>query len=364
MLTNKDISTNDKIILEKLGKDADIPVSDLLLCTKYRRKSSIYNRIRNLEKEKYLYGPYFDINYNAIGTNKLYSVFVLAEYNQPYRAMVLNAMKKINCWTMIYPVRTAEVYLGVYRCNNWNYVASLFNLMKKWDWLKAYSVHSSEHRWIVQNPDFFGGFIPPHNYQIPGGEPPQYWYENLGADVEFTEVDLVVLKYMSRKTIHLTQIRDLEYHYYGLKLKYHDLKKSYEKLRQNRILIKRFFIIFPLPTDICSFFFFISKGRNFRSHLNLITHFGKDLRLTKVFIVTGNKIIVYFMTHPLLEGRILGILENEVDYANIYGIKTYPSTELFTQTFNDYYFDLDNQRWTFPYSEFKEEIEKLKEKKE
>lgn len=363
MLINKDIPGNDKIILNMLGKNADTPISELLLYTKYKRKSSVYNRIRKLREENYLFGPYFDINCNAIGTNKLYIIFVFAEYDPVSRDVVLEAMKKINCWTMIYPIRTAESYLGVYRCNNWNYIATLFNLMKKWGWLKEYSVHKSEYRWVRQNPDFFGDFLPPQNYQVPEGKLPHYYYEDVKVDSEFTKTDLIVLKYLSRKTCHLTEIRDFEYYYYGIKLKYHDIKRSYEKLRKNDILIQKNFLIYPLPVDMCSRFFLFTRGRNFKSHLNMMVHFGKGLRLTKEFIVVGTEVVSYFTAHPLLEGKILGIVENNMTYANIYGIKTYPSTELFTQTFNDDYFDIDSQRWIFPYLEFREELRKLKEKR-
>lgn len=362
MLIEKDIPKNDKIILNNLGKNADTPIDKLLFLTKYKRKSSVYNRIRALENQKYLYGPYFDINYNAVGTNKLFSVFVFAAYNRVHKDVVLTAMKVINCWTMIYPVRTVDIYLGMYRCNNWNYIASLFKLMKTWGWLKDYAVHKSEHRWIIQNPDFFSEFIPSPSYQVPQGRLPHYHYEDVDIDFEFTETDLAVLKYLSRKTCRLTEIRDFEYHYFGLKLKYHDIKRSYERLRQSRILVKKAFLVFPLPADMCSFFFLLSKGKDFKSHLRMIAHFGEGLRLTKGYTVTGNEVISYFTAHPLLEGKILGMIEDNVDYANIYGIKTYPSGEFYTQTFNDDYFDVDSQRWIFPYSAFREELKKVKEK--
>jgi DNA-binding Lrp family transcriptional regulator len=361
MFINKDISKNDKIILNKLGKDAEIPFPDLLLYTKYRRKSSVYNRIRKLREEKYLFGPYFDINYNAIGANRLYSIFVFANYNPAYRNVVLEAMRKIDCHTMIYPVRTAEAYLGIYRCNNWNYLASLFKQMKKWGWLKEYSVHKSEYRWIRQNPNFFGDFIPLPEYQVSKGEPPCYRHDELEIDSEFTKVDLIILKHLSRKTCHLTEIRDLEYKEYGLKIRYHDLKRSYQKLRLTGIFIEKNFVIFPLPVDNCSLFFLVSKGENFKSHLELVAHFGEDLRLAKMFIVVGTEVISYFTAHPLLEGKILGLIEDNVQNANIYGIKTYPSSELSSKTVNDDYFDVDSQKWFFPYSKFKEEIKKMKE---
>ena len=364
MLINKDIPVDDKIILNKLGKDADTPLRDLFSCTKYKSESSLYNRIRILRNKKYLFGPYFDINYNAIGRNKLFSVLVLAEYDLRHKEAVLDAMRKIDCWTMIYPVRTAEAYLGIYRCNNWNYIARLFNLMKRWGWLRDYSVHKSEYQWIRKNPNFFGDFLPSHNNQIPQEELPPYQYEDLETDCEFTEVDLAILKHLSMKTIHLTEIRDLEYQYLGLKRKYHDLKRSYERLRQTGVLVKKFFSLFPLPADMCTLFFLFSRGKNFTSHLNMMAHFGAESRLAKILIITSTTMISYFMAHPLLEGKILGIIEDNVNYVNIYGIRTYPSTEFSTQTFNDNYFDLNSQRWIFPFTKFEEELKKLKEKRD
>ncbi|MBD3252181.1 glycosyltransferase, partial [Candidatus Pacearchaeota archaeon] len=68
-----------------------------------------------------------------------------------------------------------------------------------------------------------------------------------------------------------------------------------------------------------------------------------------------------FITHPLLEGKILGIVEKKVDYSRIYGIKTYPSIEMKIQSLNDDYFNLNHQKWIFPYTKFKEKIKKLKE---
>lgn len=360
MLIEKDIPENDKIILNTLGKNADTPIDNLLLLTRYKRKSSVYKRIRVLKSQNYFYGPFFNVNYNAIGTNKLFLMFVFAAYNRVHKEVVLTAMKKINCWIMIYPVRTADMYVGMYRCNNWNYIGNLFKLMKTWGWLKKYSVHKSEHRWIVQNPDFFGEFIPPHHH-IPEGELPHYHYDDVDIDFEFSETDLIVLKHLSAKTCHLTEIRDFEYYYFGLKLKYQTIKKSYERLRQSGILIKKAFIVFPLPAAMCSFFFLLSKGKSLTSHLRMITHFGDGLRLTRGYTVTGNEVVSYFTAHPLLEGRILGMIEDNVDYATIYGVKTFPSGEFLTQTFNDNYFDVDSQRWIFPYSAFREELKKIKE---
>lgn len=364
LLINRDVHENDKIIMNMLGRNADTPLSELLKRTKYKRKSSVYKRIRNLREEEYLFGPYFDINYNVIGKNKLFSVFVFADYNLHVKELVLEAMKTINCWTMIYPVRTAESYIGIYQVNNWNYIASLFNLMKKWGWLKSYSVHKSEHRRLIQNPNFFGDFLPPPDYCIPDEEYPPYSYEDVETDFKFSKIDLIIIKHLSRQTCHLSRIRDLEYQYYGLKLKYQDLKSSYEKLETSGVLIKKIYLMFPLPANMCTFFFLYSKGKNLESHLRMIANFGKDLRLTKTVTVFGKEVITYFSAHPLLEGKILGLLENTDIYANVYGIKSYPSTELLVQTFNDDYFDVDNQRWVFPYLEFKEEINELKEKKE
>ena len=353
---------NDKIILNELGKDAETPISELLQHTGYRRKTSVYNRIRNLREEGYLYGPYYDINYNAIGTNRLYSIFVFANYYSEYRNVVLEAMRKIDCHTMIYPVRTAESYIGIYRCNNWNYIGSLFKLMKKWGWLKEYSVHKSEYRWIRQNPNFFGDLFPPSNYEVPQGELPNYLYEDVDTAVEFTKTDLIVMKYLSVRPYRLTQIRDIEYKYHNTKLKYHDLKRTFEKLVKSGILLEKSFVIFPLPLDMCSLFFLFSEGKNFESHLGLITHFGEDLRLNKTLIVVQKAIISYFLTYPLLEGKILGFIEKKLNYANIYGIKTYPSQEVSKHSFNDDYFDLNYQKWIFPYSEFRERLKELKEK--
>lgn len=363
MLIGKDIPENDKIILNKLGKNADTPMSKLLACTKYRRESSVYKRIRNLREKEYLFGPYFDINYRAIGANKLFSVYVFADYNVLFKDVVLEAMRKINCWTMIYPVRTAESYIGLYQCNNGNYISHLFNLMKKWGWLKNFSVYKSENRRLIQNPNFFGDFLPSERCYMEE-EPPPHQYEDLNIAFEFSKTDLVILKHLSRQTCHLTKIRDLEYYYYGLKLTYHDLKQSYERLEKSGVLIKKIYLMFPLPVNMCSLFFLHSKGKNFKSHLKMIANFGKNLRLTKAFTVFGNEVISYFSAHPLLEGKILGLLEDNDTYVNIYGIKTYPSTELSVQTFNDDYFDVHNQKWVFPYSAFKEEIKELKEKKE
>lgn len=364
MLISKDISERDKIILNSLGENADIPLSTLAVLTQYKRKTSVYNRIKNLKKEKYLFGPYFSLNYNAIGKNNLFLVFVFLDYNPLYKDVVLKAMKKINCWTMIFPVRTAETYLGVYRCNNWNYLASLFNLMKQWGWLKDYTVHKSENRWIIQNPDFFGDLIPSPGYKIPEGDSPHYQYEEVIDEIEITKTDIIILKYLSRKTCRLTEIRDLEFYYYKEKLKYYDLKRSYEKLKQTKILLKKIYSIFPLPVDMCSLFFLFTRGSNFTSHLKTIANFGKDLRLTKKFIVVGNEVVSYFMVYPLLEGKILGILEDYAVDANIYGIETYPTSKLSIQSFNDNHFDVEKQRWTFPHSRFREEIKKLKEKEQ
>ena len=363
MLISKDISENDKIILNKLGENADTPVSELLDCTQYKRKSSVQNRIQTLEKEKYLFGPYYDINFNAIGKNKLYSVFVFAGFHPLHKDSVLEAMKKIDCYTMIYPVRTAETYLGIYRCSDWNGLTQLFMMMKKWGWLRDCSVHKSEHRWVIQNPDFFGDFLPPQNYQIPRGELPHYWYEDLEINSELTKTDLIVLKYISRKTCHLSEIRDLEYHYFGLKLRYHDIKKSYEKVMETGLLIKKHFLICPLPADMCCRFFLLSRRRNFESHLSMIAHFGKGLRLAKEFMVVDGELISYFTAHPLLEEKISGIIEDHVDYANIYGIRTYPTSELFTKTFDTDYFDVDSQKWLFPHYKICEELKRLKEEK-
>jgi DNA-binding Lrp family transcriptional regulator len=364
MFINKDISKKDKIILNKLGKDADTPLHDLMRCAHYKRKSSVYNRIRHLREENFLYGPYFDINYNAIGENKLYSIFVIVEYVPLHRKVVLEAMKAIDCWTMIYPVRTAQNYLGIYRCNNWNWIARLFRLMKKWKWIKEYSILKSECKWIVQNPDFFADFLPPRKYHPMQGEIPSYHFPDLEVDMEFANIDIIILKHLFRKTCHLTEIRDMEYKRYGLKLKYHDLKRHYKKLIKNKILIKKYYLIFPLPADMCSLFFLFSRGKDLDSHIRLIANFGNDLRFNNTFTVTGDTVISYYVSHPLLEGKILGLLEDKVKFANIYGIKTYPSSELFTQTLNDEYFDIKSQRWIFPYSKLEEQFFTLKKEYE
>ena len=364
MLIRKDISDNDKIILNKLGENADTPVSELLACTQYKRKSSVQNRIQTLEKERYLFGPYYDINFNAIGKNKLYSVFVFAGFHPLYKEAVLEAMRKIDCYTMIYPVRTAEAYLGIYRCSDWNSLDRLFSLMKKWGWLRDYSIYTSEYRWMRQYPDFFGDFLPPHNYQVPQGDIPPYWYEQLKPHCEMTKTDLIVLKHLSRRTCQLSEIRDHEYLYFGLKLRYFDIKKSYEKVMDTGLLIEKHFLIYPLPADICSRFFIFSRGRKFESHLSMIAHFGKRLRLTKEFMVADRWVISYFTAHPLLEEKIMGIIEDYVDYANIFGIRTYPTSELCTKTFDNDYFDISTQKWFFPHSEYEEELKKLKEKRE
>lgn len=351
------LNEKEKKILNILGKDHNISVRELMNATAYKWPSTISQKIDKFEKLGYLRkGPYYDLNLSAVGKNQLYFVYADIKFSSQDRDLVFDLVKQIECWTWIYPTIDTNRLFVLFQVNYYNQIGKLLMLLKE-KGLISYDMLTSQNRWILVNPNFCGEEVPELKDPDPERPPPEVAYPELVLDITWREVDLRLMQYLQVRTDNLRKIQKIEYQKYGNFWEYYQLKHSFKKIVESGIVCGKSHHLSPYPTDECSTLLLFLESKDQKFLLQLMDQFAEGGRIHKVYTLAGDTGLMFLWASPRFMLNLLRYFDEFPDLeVKVAPLRTHNSKYLAKQSFCAEHFDIESQRWVFPYSKYEEEI--------
>ena len=353
-----DLSEREKTLLTLLGKNPDIPHKTLLEATGYHCGATISKKKRELIKKGYIRGPYYHINLNAVGENELFDVYADIHFDVSHYNLVFNLIKAIKCWRWIFPAMEGDRLFAYFQCNYYTQIARLLNLLKK-EGLITYHFYSSQNRWIGENPNFFGEEIISFDNIFSECRLPCIEYPPRKTGRLWKLLDIRVMGYLQVKSADIKSICSYEREIYGYSWKRSQVKYTIQKLIDHGIAERKHFNVSPYPRDACfSFLLFLMAGDQVKT-LQTTKNLGNNCRIYKAYTLAGDTSIMLGWAHVLNMPNFLSAFEDTDVEVKAYQLKAHKTQYMTRQSFDVENFDLETQRWIFPYSEYQENIEKL-----
>jgi hypothetical protein len=168
------------------------------------------------------------------------------------------------------------------------------------------------------------------------------------------------MQYLQIFTDNLRLIQKKEYQDFSNFWKYHQLKHSYRKIMDSGIVTNKSHHLRPYPIDECSTLLLIIESENSDLVLHLMDQFAQKGRIHKSFSSAGNTGLVFLWASPKFMLNLLKYFDEFRDLeVRVAPLRTHNSRYLAKQSFHAEHFDIETQRWTFPYAKYEEKIEEL-----
>lgn len=366
MTRARSLNTKEKQILNILGKNPNISVKELINLTGYKWPSTISQKVNKFEKLGILKkGPYYDLNLSAVGKNQLYFVYVDIRFPSQYRDLVFRLIKLPECWRWIYPTIDTNRFFVFFQINHYNQIGKLLNLLREKD-LISYEMFTSQNRWIVTNPNFSGKELPRLKEPDLTKPLPDIAYPELDLPIMWREVDLRLMQYLQVRTENLRKIQKMEYREFGTFWEYHQLKHSYRKIVDSGIVCGRYHHLSPYPQMECSTLLLLLESKDHDFLLHMMNQFAEGGRIHKAYTLAGDTGLMFLWASPQFMLNLLHFFDEFLDLeVRVAPLRTHNSKYLDKQSFHAEHFDLESQRWIFPYSKYEQEVKRIlkKEKK-
>ena len=184
--------------------------------------------MKELREAGYIRGPYYHINLNAVGKNRIYNIFTEIRFNPKQYDTVFQLINCIDCWEWILPTIQGDTLFVVFRADYYSYLTRLLTLVKNAGFIE-YQAYSSQNRWFVQNPDFFGETFPSLTDL----------FEEVTIDLAYPErtldtplrfIDLKVMQYLQVRTCNISEIQRIQKREYGQFWRRNQIKYAIEKI--------------------------------------------------------------------------------------------------------------------------------------
>ncbi|MBU7032874.1 MAG: hypothetical protein HXS53_10110 [Theionarchaea archaeon] len=350
-----DLSQREKKMLTLLGKDPDISYEAMKKATGYRWESSISKKKKNLETLGYIRGPYYHINLHAVGKNELFDIYALVSFPPSKHDLVFRMIKAIRCWKWIFPAIQGDRFFIYFQANYYSQISRLLGLLQKAGVIE-YEFFSSQNRWIVQNPDFFGDDLLRYDSLFLNGSLPSLDYP-LTSRLTWRQLDIRMMAYLQVRSLDATFIQSFEKQNFEYSWKKDQIKYSIRKLVNNGIAERKHYNISPYPRHECfSFLLLITTNEKFATE-RAMKNFGSGCRIYKAYTLAGTTGIMLSWTSPRNIPPFLAALEERDDiWVRAYQLKTHTTPYMVKQSFETENFDLEHQRWTFPYQEYEQTL--------
>lgn len=346
-----------------LGKNCDTPTSSLLEATGYECESTISKKKKHLEKQGYLKGPYYHINTNAVGKNELFDVYADISFDVSDYNLVFDLIQAIRCWRSIFPVIQGDRFFVYFQCNYYTQIAQLLSLLKK-EGIISYSFYSCQSRPIVENPHFFGKEILSCDNIFSECELPDITYLPKKIDQVWRQLDVRIMGYLQVRSFNIHNFRKFEHDFYGYDWKREQIKYSIHKLIEHGVAVEKNYHISPYPRNQCFSSLLTVKTANPSLTLRVMSNLGRGCRIYKTYVLAGELGIVFMWASERNIPNFLSEIE-DMDglLVKTYQLKAHNTRYVMKQSFDVENFDLENQRWVFPYQVYEENIERLLEKR-
>lgn len=363
MIKTKKLNEKEKEILNILGEDPNASVRDLISVTGYKWPSTISQKINKFEKMGYLRrGPYYDLHLSAVGKNQLYFVYVDIRFPAQNRDLVFHLIQLLECWRWIYPTIDTNRFIVYFQVNHYNQIGKLLSLLREND-IITYEMFTSQNRWILVNPNFSGKELPSLKEPDLDRPLPEIAYPDLDLSTVWRDVDLRLMQYLQILTENLRKVQRLEYKDYGIFWEYHQLKHSYKKILDSGIVCGKSHHLSPYPIQECSTLLLFLESKNHTFLLQLMHQFAEGGRIHKVYTLAGDTGLMFLWASPRFMLNLLRYFDEFPDLeVRVAPLRTHGSRYSAKQSFHAEHFDVETQRWVFPYSKYEGEIKRMLKK--
>jgi DNA-binding Lrp family transcriptional regulator len=353
----KELNEKEKKILNILGENPNVSIKEFMDITGYKWPSTVSQKINKFEKMGYLRkGPYYEINLSSVGKNQLYFVYTDIRFPSQYRDLVFNLIKQFECWRWIYPTIDTNRFFVLFQVNHYNQIGKLLNMLKEND-IISYEMFTSQNRWILTNPNFFGKEIPKLTEPDLDNPVPDISYPDLNLSITWREVDLRLMQYLQILTDNLRKIQKMEYKRFGNFWQYHQLKHSFKKIIDSGIVYGKSHHLRPYPIDECSTLLLFLECKDQTFLLQLMDQFAEEGRIHKVYTLAGDTGLMFLWASPRVMLNLLHYFDEFSDLeVRVAPLRTHNSKYLAKQSFHAEHFDIESQRWIFPYSIYEKEV--------
>lgn len=252
-----------------------------------------------LEKKGYLAGPYYYLNFKKISKEPVSRLLVYILFNKNYNYdFLIKLLKNIECWSFFYPLQEStfnELITGIYSTNH-KKIIKILDYVKEKEIIYHYSVYELKDNLYTYNPRFFKN-------SNDGKEETKYDFDKIHFNdaqiknafedketnkksIKFSELDTRLLMYLqtghkntelSKLMKHDAKIIDEEGnkpYIWG----YNSWRYAYEKIKRENI-IKKFYVVYPLPKNLCSYFMLLVKGHDLEQTISLGLNIRSGLRI-------------------------------------------------------------------------------------
>lgn len=354
------LTEQEKKLLTLIGEDSSLSASQLQHNLQYKRVNTVSKKMRDLRKMGYILGPYYFINLNAVGRNSINNVLAEIRFDPKQYDAVLELITHIDCWEWIFPTIQGDTLFCLFRANYYTYLTRLLSILKSGG-LIEYQMCSSQNRWFIQNPDFFGNILPDVT-NLFEDVTLDLSYPKRTQDIEWRFIDLRMMQYLQVKTCSISEIQKMEKREYGKFWRRNQIKYSIEKIISAGVAERKHYNISPYPRNRVNVFLLQVEGDT-ADVLRFLVNFGKGCRIYKIFTMCKDTGFVLCWTSPQLGPVLMVTLEELYPRIQTRCLQVKSIRHTLKQSFNHEHFDFEAQRWIFPFTEYKEQIEILMEKR-
>ncbi|MBU7016106.1 MAG: hypothetical protein HXS44_01250 [Theionarchaea archaeon] len=354
------LNDNEKELLTVLGKYPQIPLKELLSLTSYRWASTIAKKIEQFKELKIVVGPTYFADHTKLCRNPLHRLLCVLESNKSYEA-VLSYLKLIEPLMRIYPVLSQRVLLiAGYLSSDNQKVQTLFQLLKDNDIITDYSLHVRQHYLVQENPDFFGDPLPSLNNLLDLCDVPDRPFGNY--EIELSECDIRTLSYLQGEyeSPKLIEILRKERKLHDRKWTYEQIKYSFRKLVNNKLIERKYFIS-PFPLTQCADFYMFLKTDDPLLTKRILHNFGRGGRLYREYVLCDDGGMIGCLCHPVFLTDLMLKLDKieEIREKKLYHLRSFPPGILYVGENAELdHYDVDTQTLVYPYHLFRERIKK------
>ena len=360
MTKKGEISIKEKKMLNVIGKNACLSYEDILSLTGYKRKDTISKKIKKMRESDILRGQYYEINLSGVGTNQVYRIYADIMYSPEDRELVFTLLKAIPGIRWIFPVQQEGRFFTQFQCNHYSVIGRLLTFLKEKKLIK-YWMTASRNRWIKMNPDFFGPPIPGTKNLLNTCELPDLSYPPVKMKKKWNKADLIFMQYLQVETEKVSKIRDIEYKKYKRFWKYDEVRQSIRKIKESGILQSKDYHISPYPREKCCTFVLLLEAPRKKSLLSVLHNFGRGCRIYKTYTLARDVGFLFCWASPEIMPELIAISDtiDSIKLKGIYYLRTHTGKYLYGLSFDPELFNIEIQRWEFPYLRVKKEIEEL-----
>jgi DNA-binding Lrp family transcriptional regulator len=358
------INENEAKILNLIGRDASLSHEEMAKTVGYKRVNTISKKLKKFEKSNILRGPYCDLNLSGVGKNQIHSVFSTIAFDVENRDFVFQILKEIPGVRWIYPSTDLDRFFAYFQVNHYKHIGGLLKILSRKN-LIQYNLFSSKLKWIVRNPDFFGDPVPTSRNLLDDCNLPDISYKQKEHTAKWNDTDLIVMQYLQVLSNSPMEIARREYAWHRNLLTYNQIKYSIQKIRNNNIIASEDYHIAPLPREKCITVLLLLVARKKGSVLRVMENYGRGCRLHKTYTLAGRTGLMFLWIMPEAATNLLSIFDEIEGFrCRMLFLRSHDTSYLSSFSFEPRLFNIDSQRWEYPYVEVQKRIESALKKRE